>query len=193
MDCSPPGFSDKGISQARILEWVAISFSKGSSPPRDWIHISCISCIGKQILYHWATKKGLRNGTAESICHKENWVLKNWCLWVVMLEKNLESPLDVRRSNQSILIFTGNWPWIFMGRTDAEVETLIICPPDAKNRLIGKDPDSGKDWRQEKKGVTGDEMAGWHHWLNRHESEQILENSEGQGGLVCCSPQGHKE
>ena len=133
------------------------------------------------------------NGTAESICHKENWVLKNCCFWIVMLEKTLESPLDVRKSNQSILIFTGNRPWIFMERTDVEAEAPILWPPDAKNWLIWKDSGAGEDWRQEEKGATGDEMAGWHHWLNGHESEQILENSEGQGSLVCRSPQGHKE
>ena len=78
----------------------------------------------------------------------------------------------------------GNQPWIFIGRTD--VETLILWPPDAMNWLIGKDPDTGKDWRQEEKGPTEDEMVGWHHQLNGHECEQTLGDSEGQGSLACC-------
>ena len=81
--------------------------------------------------------------------------------------------------------------WILIGRTDAEAPVLWPC--SAKSQPIGKDPDAGKDWRQEEKGVTEDEMAGWYHWLNGHESEQNLGDSEGQGSLVCCSPWGHKE
>ena len=82
---------------------------------------------------------------------------------------------------------------MFIGGTDAEAEAPILWPPDAKRCLIGKDPDAGKDWGQKEKGVTEDEMAGWHHWHNRHEFEQSLGESEGQGSLVCCSPQGHEE
>ena len=84
----------------------------------------------------------------------------------------------------------GNQSWIFIGRTDAEAEVPILCPPYVKSQLIGKDPDAGKDWRQEEKGVTEDEMVGWHHWLNRHEFEETLGDSKGQGGLACCSPWG---
>ena len=122
--------------------------------------------------------------------HKESWVPKNWCFWTVVL-KTLESPLDCmeikpvhRKRNQS---------WIFTGRTDAEAEAPILWPPDAKNWLIGKDLDVGKDWRQEEKGTTEDEMVGWHHRLSGHESEQILGNSERQGNLACYSPWGRKE
>ena len=82
---------------------------------------------------------------------------------------------------------------MFIGRTDAEAEAPILWPPDAKSQLTGKDPDAGKDWRQEEKGMTEDEMVGWHHRLNGHEFEQTLEDSEGQGSLVCCSPWGGKE
>ena len=82
----------------------------------------------------------------------------------------------------------GNQSWIFTGRTDAEVEALILWPPDAKSGLIGKDPDAGKDWGQEEKGAIEDEMVGWHHWLNGHEFEQIPGDSEGQGSLACYSP-----
>ena len=87
----------------------------------------------------------------------------------------------------------GNKLWIFIGRTDAEVEASILWPPDAKNQLFGKDPDLGTDWRQEEKGVTEDEMVEWHHWLSGHEFKQTLCDSEGQGRLACCSPWGRKE
>ena len=85
----------------------------------------------------------------------------------------------------------GNQSWIFIGRTYAEAP--IIWPPDVKSRLIGKDPDAGKDWRQEEKGMTDDEMVGWHHQLNGHECEQAPWDTEGQGSLVCCSLLGCKE
>ena len=87
----------------------------------------------------------------------------------------------------------GNQSWIFIGRTDAETETPILWPPDVKNWPIWKDPDAGKDWRQEEKGTTEDEMVGWHHWLDGHEFEQTSGVGDGQGGLVCCCPWDHKE
>ena len=87
----------------------------------------------------------------------------------------------------------GNWSWIFIGRTDAEAETPILWSPDPKNWLIGKDPDAGKDWRQEEKGKSEDEMVGWHHQTDGHEFEQIPGVGDGQGSLVCCSPWGCKE
>ena len=86
----------------------------------------------------------------------------------------------------------GSQCWIFIGRADAEAETPIIWPPDVKNWLIGKDPDAGKDWRQEERRTAEDEMVGWYHWLNGHEFEQTLGDSEGKGSLVCCSPWGHR-
>ena len=98
---------------------------------------------------------------------------------------------DQTRSNQ--INPKGNEPWIVVGRTDAEAEATILWPLDAKNWLIGKDPDAGKDWGQKEKGTTEDEMVGWHHWLNGHEFEQTLWDSEGQGSLACCSPWGCKE
>ena len=104
--------------------------------------------------------------------HKEGWAPKNWCFWTVVLEKTLESALDYKE----IQPVNPKWnqPWIFIGRTDAEAETLILWPPDAKNWLIGKDPDAGKGWRQEEKWTTVDEIVGWHHWLDGHEFEQAL-------------------
>ena len=123
--------------------------------------------------------------------YKESWALKNWCFWTMELEKTLESPLfckEIQLANSK-----GNQSWIFIGRTDAEAETPIFWPPDVKNWLLGKDPDAGKDWRQEEKGTTENEMAGWHHWLNGHEFEQDQGDDEGQRSLECCSPWGHKK
>ena len=96
--------------------------------------------------------------------HKEGWVLKKWCFWIVVLEKTLESPLDCKEIQP--VHPKGNQSWIFIGRTDAEAEAPILWPPDGKSWLIGKDPDAGKDWGQEEKGATEDEMVGWHHWLS---------------------------
>ena len=101
--------------------------------------------------------------------HKGVWAPKNWCFWTVVLEKTLESPLDCKEIKP--VHPKGNQPWTFIGRTDAEAEASKLWPPDAKNGLIGKDPDAGKDWGQEEKGKTEDDMAGWHHWLNGHEFE----------------------
>ena len=101
--------------------------------------------------------------------YKENWVLKNWWFWTVVLEKTLESPLDCKKIQP--VNPKGNQSWIFIGRTTAEAETPILWPSDAKNWLIWKDPDAGKDWRWEEKQMTEDKMAGWHHRLNGHEFE----------------------
>ena len=101
--------------------------------------------------------------------YKESWVPKNWCFWTVVLKKTLESPLDCKEIQP--VLPKGHQSWIFIERSDAEAETPILWPPDAKNWLTGKDPDAGKDWRQEEKAMTEDEMVGWHHWLNGHEFE----------------------
>ena len=121
---------------------------------------------------------------------EESWALKNWCFWTVVLEKSLESPLDCKEIQTVNL--KGNQSWIFIERTDAEAEAPILWPLDVKNWLIGKDLDAGKDWRQEN-GTTEDEMAGWHHWLDGHESEWTPGVGDGQGGLTCCNSWGHKE
>ena len=104
--------------------------------------------------------------------YKESWVPKSWCFWTVVLEETLESPLDCKEIQP--VHPKGNQSWIFIGRPDAEAETPILWPPDVKNGLIGKDPDAGKDWRKEEKGMTEDEMIGWHPQLNGHEFEQAL-------------------
>ena len=101
--------------------------------------------------------------------YKGSWPLKNWCFWTVVLEKTFESPLDCKEI-QSVHP-KGDQSWIFIGRNDVEAEAPILWPADAKNWLIGKDPDAGKDWKQEEKGMTEDEMVGWHHWLNGCEFE----------------------
>ena len=137
-------------------------------------------CYGFSSIHVWMWK----------LDHKEGWALKNGCLWTVVLEKILESLLDSKEIE--LVNPKGNQPWIFIGRTDAEAKSPILWPPDAKNWLTGKDPDAGKDWGQEK-GKTENEMIGWHHQLNGYEFEQILRDSEGQGSLAYCSPQGPTE
>ena len=123
--------------------------------------------------------------------HREGWAPKNWCFRTMVLEKTPESPLDCKEIKP--VHPKGNQSWIFIGRTDAEAEVPILWPPDVKSRPIRKDPDAGKDWRQEEKGTTEDEMAGWHHWFDGHEFEQALGVGDGEGGLVCCSPRGLRE
>ena len=124
--------------------------------------------------------------------YQESWVPKNWCFWTVVLEKTLESPLDCKEIRP--VHFKGKQSWKFFGRTDGEAETPTLWPPDAKNWLIWKDPDAGKDWRQEEKGTTQDEMVGWHHWLNGHEFGWTPGVGDGQGGLsLGCKESGTAE
>ena len=123
--------------------------------------------------------------------YKESWAPKNWRFWTVVLEKTRESPLDCKEIK--LINPKGNQSWIFTGRIDAEAETPILWLPDVKSWLIRKDPDAGKDWRQEEKGTTEDEMVGWHHRLNEHEFEQAPGVGDRQGSLACCSPWGCKE
>ena len=123
--------------------------------------------------------------------YKESWAQKYWCFWTVVLEKTLESPLDCMEIQP--VHPKGDQSWLFIGRTDVEAETSILWPPDAKSWLIGKDPDAGKDWDQEEKGMTENKMVGWHHWLNGHGFGWTLGVGDGQGSLVCCGSRGHKE
>ena len=122
--------------------------------------------------------------------HKEGWAPQNWSFWTVVLEKTLESPLDYRGIKP--VNPKGNQSWIFIGRTDAEGEALIFWSLDVKNWVIEKDPDAGKDWREEKRTIE-DEMVGWYHRLDGYEFEQALGVGDGQGSLVCCSRWGCKE
>ena len=121
---------------------------------------------------------------------EESWAPKNWCFWTVVLEKTPESPLNCKEIQP--VHPKWDWSWVFTGRTDVEAETTILWPPDAKSWLIGKDPDAGKDWRQEE-GMTEDELVRWHHQLDGHASEQALGVGDGQGGLACCDSWGCKE
>ena len=123
--------------------------------------------------------------------YKQSWVPKNWCFWTVVLEKTLKS-LGLQGELQPVHP-KGNQSWIFIGRTEVEAETPILWPPYGKGWLIWKDPDAGKDWRWEEKGMTGDEMVGWHHCLDGHEFEEALGVGNGQGSLAYCSPWGCKE
>ena len=122
--------------------------------------------------------------------YKESWAPKNWCFWNVVLEKTLESPLDCKEIQP--VHSEGEQPLVFFGRTDVEAETPVLWPPHGKSWLIGKDSDAGKDWGQEK-GMTEDEMAGWHCLLDGHEFEWTLGVGDGQRGLACCDSWGCKE
>ena len=123
--------------------------------------------------------------------HKEGWVPKDWCFWIWCWWRLLRVPWTARRLKP--VNPKGNQFLIFIGRTDAEAEAPTLWPPDAKSQLTGKDPDAGKDRRQENKRMTEDELVRLYHWLNGHDFEQVLGDGEGQGSLVCCSSWGHKE
>ena len=122
---------------------------------------------------------------------EEGWAPKSWCVWTVVLEKTLESPLDCKEIQP--VHYKGDQPWVFFGRNDAKAETLVLWPPHAKSWLIGKDSDTGRDWWQEEKGMTEDETAGWHHGLDARECEWTPGDGDGQGGLACCDLWGRKE
>ena len=122
---------------------------------------------------------------------EETWVPKSWCFWTVVLEKTLESPSDCKEIQP--VHSKRDQSWVFFGRTDAKAETPVLWPPHAKSWLIGKDSDTGRDRGQEEKGMTEDEMAGWHHRLDGREFEWTLEGGDGQGGLACCDSWGCQE
>ena len=123
---------------------------------------------------------------------EESWALKNWCFWTVVLKTTLEHPLDCKETQP--VHPKGDQSLVLIGRTDAEAETPMLWPPDAKSWLTGKNPSAGRDWGQEEKGTTEDaKMAGWHHQLNRHEFGWTPGVGDGQGGLACCDSWGHKE
>ena len=149
-------------------------------------------CAEKQRLY--SVNKGLYSqGYGLPRCHLCLWNLdgkegrepNNWCLWTVVLEKTPESPLDSKIKPVNL---KGNQPWIVVGRTDAETEAPVLWSLDVKSQLIGKDCSAEKYWGQKEKRASEDEMAGWQYWCNGHELEQTSGDSEGQGGLACCSP-----
>ena len=122
---------------------------------------------------------------------EEGWAPKNWCFWTAVLEKTLEGPLDCKEIQP--VHSEGDQPWDFFGRTDTKAEAPVLWPPHVKSWLIGKDSDAGRDWGQEEKGTTEDEMAGWHHGLNGRESEWAPGDGDGQGGLASYDSWGRKE
>ena len=122
---------------------------------------------------------------------EESWEPKHWCFWTVVLEKTLESPLDCKEIQP--VHSEGDKPWVFFGRNDAKAETPVLWTPHAKSWLIGKDSDAGRDWGQEEKGMTEDEMVGWHHWLDGRDFERTPGVGDGQGGLACWDSWGRKE
>ena len=140
---------------------------------------------GKPFLFSRSRQRTSSHVWMWELDHKESWAPKNWCFWTVVLKKTLKSPLDCKTKPANP---KGNQSWIFIGRTDAEAEAPMLWPPDVRSRLTGKDPDAGKDWRQEEKGMTENEMVGWLQQLNGHEFEQALGVGDGQGSLACCSP-----
>ena len=122
--------------------------------------------------------------------YKESWAPKNWCFWTMVLEETVESLLDGKEIQP--VHPKGDQSWIFIGRSDIEAETLILWPSDDKNQLFGKDPDAGKDWGQEEKETTEDEIVEWHHQLDGHGLGWTPGAGGGQGGLMCCGSWGHK-
>ena len=146
----------------------------------------------KKQRHYFANKSTSSQGCGFSSVHVWMWELDyKECFWTVILEKTLESPLDCK--DMQPVHPQGDQCWVFIGRTDVEAEAPILWPPDVKSWLIWKDPDAGKDWGQEEKGMTEDEIVGWHHWLDGHGFGWTPGVSDGQGGLVCCGLWGCKE
>ena len=167
IDSSPPGSPVPGILQARTLEWVAISFSSA------WKWKVKVKSSSRVRLFMTPWTAAYQAPPSMGFSRQEYWSgvpLPSGYQWTVLLEKTLESPLDSEEIQP--VHPKGNQSWIFIGRIDAEATTPILWLPDAKNWLIGKDPDAGKDWKREEKGTTEDEMVGWHHRLNGHKFEQ---------------------
>ena len=158
-----------------------------------------LDSIYKKQRHYFANKDPSSQGYAFPSSHvwmweldyKESWALKNWCFWTVVLEKTLASPLDCKEIQP--VHSEGDQPWDYFGRNDAKAETPVLWPPHAKSWLIGKDSDAGRDWGKGEKGMTEDEMAGWHHWLDGHEFGWTPGVGDGQGGLACCDSWGRGE
>ena len=173
--------------------------SKGEKCPwaNQWLFDGLIH-IEKQ-RHYFANKGPSSKGYGFSSGHvwmweldcEESWAPKNWCFWTVVLEKTLESLLDCKEIQ--LVHPKADQSWVFIGRIDAEAETPILRPPHAKSWLIGKESDAGRDWGQEEKGMTEDEMVEWHRRLDGHEFEWTPGVGDGQGGLACCDSWGCKE
>ena len=147
---------------------------------RVWDKGSLLVCYGFSSSHVWMWE----------LVYKGSWVPKNWCFWTMVLEKTLGNPLDCKETQP--VHPKGDQSWVLIRRTDIEAEIPILWPPDAKNWLIWKDPDAGKDWGQEEKGMTEDEMVRWHHRLDGHGFGWTPGVGDGEGGLVCCVSWGHR-
>ena len=191
---------DMNLSERRELvmdreAWHAAihGVAKSQTQLNDWTED-----IIKNQRRHFANKSPSSQGYGFSSSHvcmweldcEESWAPKNWCFWTMMLEKTLESPWDCKEIQP--VHSEGDQPWDFFRRNDAKAEAPVLWPPHAKSWLIGKDSDAGRDWGQEEKRTTEDEMAGWHHWLDGHESEWTPGVGDGEGGLACCNSWDHK-
>ena len=150
-------------------------------------------CSGARLSFDFLQQKQLQIEESFLLDFLKRWLtqLKNWRFWTVVLEKPLESPLDCEEIQP--VYSKGDQPWVFFGRNDAKAETPVLWPPHVKSWLIGKDSDAGRDWGQEEKGTTEDEMARWHHLVDGRESEWTPGVGDGQGGLACCDSWGRKE
>ena len=176
---------DKTFWQADIWRALAATAPVTLSRPKNESTYSILACLPSPYVFlcgHvWMW---------ELDC-EEGWAPKNWCFWTVVLEETLESPLDCKEIQP--VHSERDHPRDFFGRNDAKAETSVLWPPHAKSWLIGKDSDAGRDWGQEEKGMTEDEMAGWHHWLDGRGSQWTPGVGDGQGGLACCDSWGRKE
>ena len=169
-------------SKRLLISWLQSPSAVILEPPKNKVW-HCFHCL--PIYFPWSDGTG---------CHDLSFLNvepKNWCFWTVVLEKTLESPLDCKEIQP--VHSKGDQSWDFFGRNDVEAETPILWPPDVKNWLIWKDPNAGRDWGQEEKGTTEDEIAGWHHRLDAHEFGWTPGFGDGHGGLVCCNSWSRKE
>ena len=177
--CLLLNFPDEMTQIHRIIEFWSQSWDLGSRDITLSTKVHLVKAIVfPMVMYGW-----------ELDC-EESWVPKNWCFWTVVLEKTLEHPLNCKEIQP--VHPKGDQSWVFIGRTDAEAETPVLWPPHAKSWLIWKDPDAGKDWGQEEKGTTEDEMVGWHHRLDGHGFGWTLGVGGGQGGLAGCGSRGRR-
>ena len=186
--CSPPGSFVHGFS--RQEHWSGLPFPS----PGDLPHPGTGRKLRLLRLLHWQVGSLPLAPPGKPVKLRRvrgSWAPKNWCFWTAVLEKTLESPLDCKEIQP--VHSKGDQPWVFFGRNDAKAETPILWPPHVKSWLIGKDSEAGRDWGQEEKGTTEDEMAEWHHWLDGHEFEWTSGVGDGQGGLACCDSWGRKE
>ena len=178
-------WKDRKMRIEKGQEWTGGKRAKISN--RDYFKL-----LREKVIIVNRTIRGFSSGHVwmRELDYKESWAPKNWCFWTVVLEKTLKSPLDCKEIQP---VHSKDQSWVFFGRTDVEAETPILWPPNVKSWLIWKDPDAGKDWQQEEKGMTEDEMVGWHHRLDGHGFGWTPGVGDGQGDLACCGSWGHKE